>query len=103
MKVLDHEPQRWFLLEAPQGLLLDANCSHSFISYDVLILLTAEETAAFRQVGRDYLNALSEDIHNSVPILEASTSAYKVRRLSCALEAEATEAIMAWRRARLAL
>jgi len=29
MKVLDHEPQWWFLLEDEVVLYVDANCNHS--------------------------------------------------------------------------
>lgn len=82
MKVLDHEPYRWFLLEDSGGLLLDISCHHSFISYNVLIQLTPDEIQEYRQRGRDYLNWLSEDVHNSAPILKVSKSIYKGRNIS---------------------
>lgn len=49
MKVLDHEPYQWFLLEESGRLFLDANCNHSFIGYDFLILLNPEEIQAYQQ------------------------------------------------------
>lgn len=97
MKVLDHEPYRWFLLEESGNLLLDANCNHSFIGYDFLIQLTREEMQEYRQRGREYLNWLSEDIHNSAPILKVSTSIYKGRDLSPLHRERVSDAIEAWR------
>jgi len=97
VKILDHEPYRWFLLEESGNLLLDANCNHSIIGYDFLIQLTPEEIQEYRQRGRDYLNWLSEDIHNSAPILEVSTSVYKGRDLSPLLRERVSDAIEAWR------
>jgi hypothetical protein len=96
-KDLDHEPYRWFLLEESGNLLLDANCDHSFIGYDFLIQLTPQEMQAYQQRGRDYLSWLSEDIHNSAPILKVSTSIYKGRDLSPLHRERVSEAIEAWR------
>ncbi|HVJ37201.1 MAG TPA: hypothetical protein VM687_05290 [Stenotrophomonas sp.] len=97
MKVLDHEPHCWFLLEDGGHLLLDANCSHSFISYSYLILMTPAEILQYRQRGRDYLTWLAGDIHNGVPILQASTSPYKYRDLTRSRGDEVTQAIVSWR------
>ncbi|MCD7099789.1 hypothetical protein [Stenotrophomonas sp. MMGLT7] len=96
MEILDHEPYRWFLLEDSGNLLLDANCNHGFIGYDFLVQLTPEETREYRRRGRDYLDWLSEDIHNSAPILDASTSAYKGRDLSSVHGVRVGEAIKRW-------
>jgi hypothetical protein len=97
VKVLDHEPHRWFLFEESGNLLLDANCNHSFIGYDFLIQLTPGEIQEYRQRGRDYLNWLSEEIHNSAPILKVSTSIYKGRDLSSLHREAISDAIEAWR------
>jgi hypothetical protein len=97
MKVIDHEPYRWFLLEESGNLLLDANCGHSFIGYDFLIQLTPEEMHEYRQRERNYLNWLSEDIQNSAPILKVSTSIYKGRDLSPLHRKRVSEAIKVWR------
>jgi hypothetical protein len=97
LKVIDHEPYRWFLLEESDDLLLDANCDHSFIGYSYLIQLKPDEIQEYRQRGRDYLHWLSEDIHNSVPILKVSTSIYKGRDLSSLYRERVSEAIEAWR------
>lgn len=96
VEILDHEPYRWFLLEDSGNLLLDANCNHGFIGYDFLVQLTPEETREYRRRGREYLDWLSEDIHNSAPILDASTSAYKGRDLSSVHGERVGEAIRRW-------
>ncbi|WP_133491053.1 MULTISPECIES: hypothetical protein [Alcanivorax] len=97
MKVLDHEPYRWFLLEDSGDLLLDVNCHHSFVSYNVLIQLTPDEMQEYQRHGRDYLNGLSEDIHNSAPILKVSKSIYKGRDISSLHKERVIEAIRTWR------
>ncbi|MTW11753.1 hypothetical protein GM658_14195 [Pseudoduganella eburnea] len=97
MKVLDHEPQCWFLLEDEGSLLLDANCNHSFIGYDFLLRLNSEELAQYKTKGHDYLSWLADDIQNSAPILAASTSKYKDRNLSEAYSGRVLAAIRAWR------
>ena len=97
MKVLDHEPYRWFLLEESGNLLLDANCNHSLIGYDFLIQLNPDELHEYQHRGRSYLNWLSEEIHNSAPILTASASIYKGRDLSPLHREQVCAAIEAWR------
>ena len=39
MKVIDHEPQSWFLLEKDRAIFLDANCNHSFYGYTFTLQL----------------------------------------------------------------
>lgn len=97
MKVLDHEPCSWFLLENQDALLLDANCNHSFVGYDFLIQLTPGEIDEYLRRGRAYLDWLSGDIQNSAPILIGSKSVYKGRDLSSAHREQVNTAIDAWR------
>ena len=97
MKVLDHEPQWWFLLEDEGALFLDANCNHSFVGYDFLLRLDAEETAKYRTEGRAYISWLADAIQNSAPILEGSKSKYKGRDLSKDYSERVTEAVNQWR------
>lgn len=98
MKVLDHEPHAWFLLEDEGALYLDAHCSFSVFDYSVLIALDAEETSAYRAQGRPYLDELAERIHNSAPAAAVSTSPYRSRDLKTGPSAErASAAIIAWR------
>ena len=97
MKVLDHEPQFWFLLEDEGTLYLDANCNHSFVGYDFLLPLNAEEVGKYRSQGRAFLSWLADDIQNSAPILTASTSKYKGRDVSQSYSVQVTAAVDEWR------
>lgn len=97
MKVLDHEPQCWFLLEDDGDLYLDANCNHSFIGYDFLLRLNSEELAKYRAKGHAYLSWLADDIQNSAPILTVSKSLYKGRDLSGDFTEQVMAAVIAWR------
>lgn len=98
MKVLDHEPHAWFLLDDDGTLYLDAHCSFSAFDYSVLIALDTEETSAYRAKGRPYIDELAERIHNSAPAAAISTSPYRSRDLKKGPSAErASAAVMAWR------
>lgn len=103
MKVLDHQPYAWFLLEDDGRLYLDAHCSHSFFDYSVLIALNDAETEAFRSAGRAYIDKLAYDIHYSAPAVRGSKSPYKSRNLSIGSTREedaAQSAMVAWRQAK---
>ena len=97
MKVLDHEPYAWFLLEHEGALYLDAHCSHSFFDYSVLIALDAEECAQYEKRGRDYLGKLAYDIHYSAPAALGSTSPFRSRNLTRGLGDLVSAAVKAWR------
>ncbi len=79
MKVIDEERSSWFLFEEEGELLFDVNCSHSFVSYDFMMFLNAEEVTAYKAKGREYLNELANAINYSSPISKTSTSEYKKR------------------------
>lgn len=98
MRVIDHEPQSWFLLEDDRALYLDANCNHSFVSYDFLLKLDEEEAARFLKEGRAYISWLAQDIQNSAPILAASNSKYKGRDRSSEFSESVTAAVKDWRK-----
>ena len=97
MKVVDHAPHHWFLLDDAGVLLLDANCSHGAVGYDFLVALTPEETAEYRRQGREYLGRLATAIHDSVPIAAATASAYRGRNLAATHGERVMAAIVAWR------
>ncbi len=99
MKVLDYEPQCWFLLEDDGALFLDANCNHSFIGYSFLLQLDAKEAANYRVKGRAYLSRLADEIQNSAPILAVSKSIYKGRDCSQEYSERVMTAIHQWRQA----
>ena len=100
MRVLDHEPQAWFLLEDDGVLYLDAHCSHSAVDYSVLIALDATERAAFEEGGHDYLDRLAYDIQYSAPGVQGSRSPFQARNLTSGpgdRSRRADAAITAWR------
>lgn len=97
MKVVDHEPQWWFLLEDEGSLFLDANCNHSFVGYDFLVELSAEEHRAYEQEGRAFISRLATEIQDSAPIVKGSTSRFKGRDLSRTHSDKVTKAVASWR------
>ena len=50
MRVIDHEPQFWFLFEDEnERLILDVNCEYSFVSYDFMMFLSDEEMSDYKK------------------------------------------------------
>ena len=96
MKILDHQPQHWFLAEENGALFLDAHCDHSFVGYSFMIELSPLEVAEYNENGRDYLSLLADRIHDSVPILESSQSIYKGRDVSRQFSEKLLVAIEDW-------
>jgi hypothetical protein len=97
MRVLDHEPQWWFLLEEDGSLFLDANCNHSFVGYDFLLELSAEEHRAYKHEGREFISRVATEIQDSAPIVKGSTSRFKGRDLSRTHSDKVTKAVESWR------
>lgn len=96
MRVIDHEPASWYLLQnGPSSLLLDVNCSHSFVSYSFLVQLDETEAVLYAERGRDYLNELAHAIHYSAPGVAASHSPYKARNVHPEFGTEVMAAIKA--------
>ena len=98
MRVLDHEPHAWFLLEDDSVFYLDAHCSHSAVDFSVLVALNATERAAYEACGNGYLDRLAHDIHYSAPGVRGSRSLYQARNLTLL---PATRAVGTMRRSRL--
>ncbi|WKZ88090.1 hypothetical protein N5B55_18730 [Ralstonia pickettii] len=101
MQVRDYESHSWFLFEANGALYLHANCNHGAFGYSFMIRLTAAEVQRYRAESRDYLSWLAQDIHNSAPILSASSSPYKTRKAAAEEEAHASTALAARRAERI--
>lgn len=73
MKVIDHLPAGWFLLEHDSRLYLDARYSYSAVIDDsALVELDQQELAAYREGGHEYISELAEAIHMSAPYREGS-------------------------------
>jgi len=90
MRVADHEPHAWFLLEQSGHYYFDARVSRSAAEWSVLVQLTPQEYREYHAIGRLYLDYLAARIHNSV-------EEYSSRDLSKELGAEVTGAIQDWR------
>ena len=82
LRVIDHRPGAWFLLERGDGsLLLDARYSAgALIDDSVVLLLTDEERSAYRNEGDVFVSRLQELVHSQAPYL--STSPWHARDLS---------------------
>jgi len=99
MRVIDHEPRWWFLLEMHGDLFLNANCEQSCFSFDFMIQLDEEETAAYRREGRDYLSRLAGEIQDSAPVARNTRSRFKGRDVSGACAGQVAGAVSRWRAA----
>jgi len=97
MDVLDHSPQRWFLLADGDQLYLDANVHEGAVGLSVLIALEQEEVQQLEEKGLDFLDALSDDIQRSAPFARGSASHYRSRDVSALREVEVAEAVDRWR------
>jgi hypothetical protein len=97
MRVIDHEPQWWFLLEQDGAFFLDANCNHSFLGYDFMLQLRPEEQDEYAHEGREFISRLATEIQDSAPILKISTSRFKGRDVSKEYSDKVKKAIESWR------
>jgi hypothetical protein len=94
MQVVDHEPHAWLLFKTADVLLLDVNCSHGAVGYDVMIELSVAEEAEYLQKGHAYLNGLAHAVQDSGP-----GSGHQLRDVSAVHSEASTAAWMEWRAA----
>jgi hypothetical protein len=97
MKIIEHEPQFWFLLQDGIQLLLDVSCEYSFVGYSFLMVLNEDEVSCYKKEGRDYLSTLAEAINFSCPIARGSSSPYKQRNIQSLRGDEVLDAVCRWR------
>ena len=97
MKVVDHEPHWWFLLEEGGALIVDANCSHSVFSYSFAMHMNPDEVAQYRSKGRNYIGELAQAIQDSGPNLKNSRSAFNGRDVTPQYSEAIMAAIAQWR------
>ncbi|MDO6387048.1 hypothetical protein [Uliginosibacterium sp. 31-12] len=98
MRVIDYEPQFWYLLTENEQLILNVSCEHSFVGYDFTLLLSEEETKKFKEGGKPYINSLAEAINYSAPIARGSSSEYKNRNSQSKYEEFILDAIEQWQK-----
>jgi hypothetical protein len=92
VQVVDHEPHAWFLFKEGNALLLDVNCNHGAVGYDVMIHLSAVEESEYSQKGHTYLNWLAQAVQDSGP-----GCGYQSRDVSAIYSKESMAAVNAWR------
>jgi hypothetical protein len=98
VKVVDHEPQLWFLVEDEGVLLFDVGCEFNCVGYSVLIALDQSETEQYQIRGHAYLSQLADAINYSVPGAKVSSSPYKTRNIQSSKGEAVSKAIEAWKK-----
>lgn len=96
MRVFDHAPDRWFLLEDDGVLFLDRTASGKI----GLIALSAQEADRYREQGRAYIEALLKSIDESATAPEPAESGPGDRPVDSADSGRAADAIREWQQAR---
>lgn len=97
MRVVDHEPHHWFLLDDDGRLLLDVHCNHGPVGYSVLLALHDTGIRSLRERGRDHLHRLADAVQDSAPMARDSRSPYRERDLSATHGRRVSAAVAAWR------
>ncbi len=89
MVVVDHEPHDWFLLRDEHGLVLDVNCAQSFVSFSVVLRLSADEA---ERVAAGSHKAVAD----LVRLIQYSPRQFAARSGGKPLEEATYAAIMRW-------
>ncbi|WP_157314875.1 hypothetical protein [Chitinibacter sp. GC72] len=95
MQVIEHQAHSWFLLSHDGQLLLDIQCHSPLVSYDFLMVLSADELAHYQQFGRGYLDQLAAAVNDSAPF--GPQSPYQLRNVASAYSASVLDAVSRWR------
>jgi hypothetical protein len=66
MKVIDYDPQFWFLLQDDNFYYLSIRCQQSFAEYELLIQLTQDECKEHHASGHGYIGELAERVNYRV-------------------------------------
>lgn len=96
MKVIDHSPQFWYLLQDASDLILTVSCEHSFVGYDFTMKLNSNEITKYKQLGSAYLSELAEAINYSCPIARGSSSVFKERNIDAQYSDAIGQAVENW-------
>jgi hypothetical protein len=96
MRVIDHEPSCWFLVQDGARLLLDVNCSHGAVSYPFSMELNAAEKQGHSTRGHDFLSELAEKIQYSAPGVIGNASPFRDRNLPSTDRLRVDELTTAW-------
>jgi hypothetical protein len=96
MKVIDHEPHWWFLLEEDGALIVDVNCNVSFFGYSFAMQMNPDEVAQYQSKGRSYIGELAQRIQDGAPFLKDSHSAFKERGVMAQYSDRIMAAVREW-------
>lgn len=97
MRVVDHEPHAWFLLEHEGALLLDAHVSWSAFTFTFVMALDDDERAAYETHGHDYLTQLAAAVQDSAPMSPDHGSPYADRNVADEHGQAVHAAVLHWR------
>lgn len=90
MKVIDHEPHAWFLLEESGRRYFDARVTRSAADWTVFIEMSPQECREYHAMGRLFLKYLAARIPNFV-------EEYAARDLTRQMEGEVLRAVTTWK------
>ena len=62
MKVIEHKPLEWFLLQQGDDYYIDVNCSRSFVGFSVSVQLNSSEKMHYKNQGFSFIDSLGEAI-----------------------------------------
>lgn len=97
MKIIDQEPQFWFLFEHEEKLMLDVNCNHGAFGYSYMIILSSDEIENYKINGHNYINEIAREIQYSAPVAKGSKSIYKGRDVSKEYSETFVKTVKEWR------
>lgn len=90
MQVVDYGPQMWFLVREGSDYYLTVRCQQSFVEFELLVRLSADEYREYHALGHVYIDYLAARI-------SYWASEYAPRNLHQQLGQRVHEAIMAWK------
>jgi hypothetical protein len=90
MRVIDHSESSWYLLEEKGSYYFDVHCTHSFVSFSILIQLNSEEYKEYHALGKVFLEYFAAKINYL-------SKEYQPRHIQGDVLARPYETIMAWK------
>lgn len=91
MKVIDHAPSGWFLLQDETGYILDVLCNESHATFTVAFRLNADEAAQMEAGQREAADSLAR------AVMRDADHRYFNHRRDPSLDAAVSAAVAQWR------
>lgn len=101
MKVVAHQPCRWFLLQNQNDYIFNTSVEFHCVSYDVSIFLTDEELVSYHSLGEIFLDDLAIKLEQATSIsrYRDMNNPYLSRILhDKTLDKEITKTVVDWRK-----